>query len=71
MKKVVYIANNMGTVQNCTKTKLHEGTHEDTFAQGDKIARRQFYTEGQFCMNDSFALRVIFAREYKNQRKKV
>ena len=49
MKKVVYIANNMGTVQNCTKTKLHEGTHEDTFAQGDKIARRQFCTKGQFC----------------------
>ena len=35
-----------------------------------KNARRQFCTEGQFRKSDSFARRVIFAREWKNTEKR-
>ena len=37
----------MGPGQNCTKTKLHEGTklHEDKIARRVKFARRRFCTK--------------------------
>ena len=63
-----------GPGQNCTKTKLHEGTklHAGTKLNEDKIARRRFCTktnlhevtnlhEGTKLHKDKFALRVNFA----------
>ena len=35
----------MGTGQNSTTILLHE----DKFARGDEIEKRQFCTEGHFC----------------------
>merc|ERR1712096_484417 len=61
---------NMGPGQNCTKTKLNEGTklhggtklHEGSNLHEDEFARRQICTKGQFCTSDKFAWRVKFAR---------
>merc|ERR1712096_56138 len=64
-----------GLGQNCTKTKLHEGTklhrgtklHEDKIARRVKFARRSFCTktnlhEGTKLHKDKFARGVKFAR---------
>ena len=42
----------MGTGQNCTKTKLHEGTklYNGNFALRVNLHHLQFCTEGLFCM---------------------
>ena len=43
--------------QNCTKTKLHEGSisHKDTFAEGEKLHK------------DNFAWKVNFAQVQKKR----
>ena len=36
--------------------------HEDTFARGDKIAQRQFYTKRQFCTKTNLHEEIIAQR---------
>ena len=60
-----------GTSQNCTKIKLPEGTKlQKKIARGHKIARRQFFIKGQFCMRVKKNKKHIYIYIYNNNRKK-